>query len=206
MLRLVLPVPMVIAALAALVVALGGCGSSQREPVQSPTLAPLEPVAFRPSRYAGTWYEIARLDHPEERGLSDVTVEYRPGSLNSIEITTRGWDATQRRWREWRGNATFTGYFRTGSLEVDFERGRDGTYKVLAIDPQQRPYPWAMAGSDDRTRLWILAREPRLDAAMHERLVAQARALGFPVDKLIHVVHGQSPKPAPAQETAQAAG
>ena len=31
---------------------------------------------FDANRYLGKWYEIARLDHSFERGLSDVTAEY----------------------------------------------------------------------------------------------------------------------------------
>ena len=34
----------------------------------------IEPVTgFDQSRYLGTWYEIARLDHSFERGLREVT-------------------------------------------------------------------------------------------------------------------------------------
>jgi hypothetical protein len=29
------------------------------------------------NRYAGKWYEIARMDHSFERGLSDVSATYR---------------------------------------------------------------------------------------------------------------------------------
>ncbi|MGA0151085.1 MAG: lipocalin family protein, partial [Luminiphilus sp.] len=37
----------------------------------------IEPVTgFDQERYLGTWYEIARLDHSFERGLSEVTATY----------------------------------------------------------------------------------------------------------------------------------
>ncbi len=37
----------------------------------------LAPVAdFELQRYLGTWYEIARLDHSFERGMSNVTATY----------------------------------------------------------------------------------------------------------------------------------
>ena len=40
----------------------------------------IEPITgFDQQRYLGTWYEIARLDHSFEEGLSNVTAEY---SLN----------------------------------------------------------------------------------------------------------------------------
>ena len=38
----------------------------------------VEPVRpFDASRYLGTWYEIARLDHSFERGLEQVSATYR---------------------------------------------------------------------------------------------------------------------------------
>ena len=37
----------------------------------------VEPISgFSLDRYLGTWYEIARLDHRFERGLSEVTATY----------------------------------------------------------------------------------------------------------------------------------
>ncbi|WP_375581721.1 lipocalin family protein [Marinobacter adhaerens] len=37
----------------------------------------IEPVSgFESDRYLGTWYEIARLDHSFERGLTNVRAEY----------------------------------------------------------------------------------------------------------------------------------
>ncbi|HOD76011.1 MAG TPA: lipocalin family protein, partial [Syntrophorhabdaceae bacterium] len=42
---------------------------------------------FDVNRYLGTWYEIARLDHPFERGLSKVRAEYtlrEDGGVNVI--------------------------------------------------------------------------------------------------------------------------
>ena len=48
----------------------------------------LDPVrGFDADRYLGTWYEIARLDHSFERGLSNVTAEYavrKPGRPNDV--------------------------------------------------------------------------------------------------------------------------
>jgi apolipoprotein D and lipocalin family protein len=34
---------------------------------------------FDLQRYSGKWYEIARLDHRFERGLTDVSAYYTPG-------------------------------------------------------------------------------------------------------------------------------
>ena len=66
----------------------------------------IEPVTgFDQSRYLGTWYEIARLDHSFERGLSEVTATYDLNSDGSIKVLNRGFDAEEGAWREAEGVA-----------------------------------------------------------------------------------------------------
>jgi len=51
----------------------------------------LQPVRdFELERYLGTWYEIARLDHPFERGLTDVSATYARRGDGSIDVINRG--------------------------------------------------------------------------------------------------------------------
>ena len=45
---------------------------------------------FNVSRYLGKWYEIARLDHSFERGLSNVIAEYELRSDDGINVINRG--------------------------------------------------------------------------------------------------------------------
>src|SRR5690606_20915013 len=53
----------------------------------------VEPVTgFEVDRYLGTWYEIARLDHRFERGLTDVTAEYSLNDDGTIRVINRGWN------------------------------------------------------------------------------------------------------------------
>jgi lipocalin len=50
-------------------------------------------VTFQLDRYLGKWYEIARLDHSFERGLSDVSAQYRLQPDGSVEVINRGYSA-----------------------------------------------------------------------------------------------------------------
>ena len=60
----------------------------------------VQPVTdFQADRYLGRWYEIARLDHPFERGLSRVFAEYTRRDDGSIAVVNRGWSDTQQRWK-----------------------------------------------------------------------------------------------------------
>jgi apolipoprotein D and lipocalin family protein len=45
---------------------------------------------FDVNRYLGTWYEIARLDHSFERGLSRVQAEYSLRDDGGISVTKPG--------------------------------------------------------------------------------------------------------------------
>ena len=54
------------------------------------TLPPpgIQPVnGFELQRYSGQWYEIARLDHRFERGMSDVRATYTPQADGSVAVT-----------------------------------------------------------------------------------------------------------------------
>ena len=60
----------------------------------------IEPVTgFDQNRYLGTWYEIARLDHSFEHGLSDVSATYSVNPDGSIAVLNRGFDSDEGEWR-----------------------------------------------------------------------------------------------------------
>ena len=142
---------------------------------------------FDAARFTGKWYEIARLDHGFERGLSDVSARYRLQDDGSLEVINRGYDAKREAWREAAGRAVFTGDANRGSLKVSFFGPFYGGYHVIALDPQ---YRWAMVIGPDPGYLWILARARQLPADVFDRLVGEARALGVDTGQLIRV--GQS--------------
>jgi len=149
----------------------------------------LQPVSgFELERYLGRWHEIARLDHRFERGLSQVTADYRRLADGHVEVINRGYDAAQGEWREARGKARFQGSpdvggLEVGSLEVSFFGPFYGAYNVLVLDPD---YRYALVAGRDRDYLWILARAPQLDRATLDKLVARAREWGFATEALIY--------------------
>lgn len=143
---------------------------------------------FDIQRYVGKWYEIARLDHSFERGLSDVSATYRLQDDGSVEVLNRGFDSARGEWRQAIGRAVFTGEPTRASLKVSFFGPFYGGYHVVALDQQN--YRWAMVVGPDRDYLWILARDKQLPVGIRENLLRQAGELGFDVQKLIWV--GQS--------------
>ncbi|MDH4109251.1 MAG: lipocalin family protein [Gammaproteobacteria bacterium] len=142
---------------------------------------------FELDRYLGTWYEVARLDHSFERGLSRVTAEYSLREDGGVRVVNRGFDAAEGGWDEAEGKAYFIDAADIGRLKVSFFGPFYGAYNIVELD--RDGYRYAMVAGPDRSYLWILARSPGLDQATLDRLVSQATRLGFPTDELIFVEH-----------------
>ena len=157
---------------------LGACSTAPPEGLHPVT-------SFDLNRYLGQWYEIARLDHSFERGMSDVNATYQLQGDGSVKVINRGYDTQRQTWKEAIGRALFIGDSQTGSLKVSFFGPFYGGYHVIALDQQH--YRWSLVAGPDRDYLWILAREKTLPAEVREQLVSQAKALGFATDKLIWV-------------------
>lgn len=140
---------------------------------------------FDIQRYQGTWYEIARLDHRFERGLTHVSATYAPRSDGGIDVENRGYDLERGRWKSIQGRAYFIGDTDQGRLKVTFFRPFYGAYNVIALD--REGYSHAMVCGPSRNYLWILAREKTLPAGVLDGLTSEALRLGFPTDQLIYV-------------------
>ena len=143
---------------------------------------------FQLERYLGKWYEIARLDHSFERGLSRISAEYSLNSDGSVKVINRGFSDKDEKWKEAVGKAHFVKSPSQGFLKVSFFGPFYGSYIILDLDHQN--YSHALVCGPDRSYLWILARTPQLEQAKLARLVAQAKSLGFDTDSLIYVEQG----------------
>jgi len=144
---------------------------------------------FQAERYLGTWYEIARLDHSYERGLSDVSATYQRRADGGIDVLNKGYDPARKNWSEAKGRAYFLDSPDTGSLKVSFFGPFYGGYHVMALDPE---YRWAMVAGPDHDYFWILARTPSLPDDVLNTLLQTARQAGFDLQGLIRVSHGRA--------------
>ena len=159
-------------------VLLGGCAVAPPSGVTPIT-------GFELNRYLGKWYEIARLDHSFERGLSNVSATYSPRDDGGVKVLNRGYDDRAGVWKEAEGRAYFTGEPTVGSLKVSFFGPFYGGYHIVALD--RADYSYAMISGPSRDYLWILARTRQLPPAVLNDLLRQAKALGFATDQLIMV-------------------
>jgi apolipoprotein D and lipocalin family protein len=142
---------------------------------------------FELDRYLGTWYEIARLDHRFERGLTNVSANYSMRDDGGVRVVNRGFSTKTSEWDEAIGKAYFVGAPDVGQLKVSFFGPFYGGYNILELDVEN--YQYALVAGPDRSYLWLLARSPDLSDAIVRSLVEKARSLEFPVDDLIYVSH-----------------
>jgi len=167
--------------LAVLIFGLGGCLGIPDgvKPVQD----------FEIERYLGTWYEIARLDHSFERGLSNVTAQYSLRDDGGVSVINRGFKTSAKKWEEAKGKAYFVDDKTLGKLKVSFFGPFYGAYNVIALD--EKAYQWSLVVGPDTGYMWILSRTPLLDKAIVDELVSVAKSHGFNTDDLIFVSHTQ---------------
>ncbi len=146
----------------------------------------VEPVSgFELDRYLGKWYEIARLDHSFEEGLSAVTADYSLQDNGRVKVINRGYNAEKDRWEEAEGKAKFVENADIAHLKVSFFGPFYGSYIVFGLDKQD--YQYAFVAGPNHGYLWLLARTPEVSDDVIARFINEASQRGFETDNLIFV-------------------
>ena len=143
----------------------------------APERPPVEPVPeLDLARYAGTWYEIARLPFRYQKDCAhSVVVHYALRDDGRVDVTNRRVraDGTVS---EARGLAKRSGADRPASaLKVRFApaflsflSAVWADYWVIDLAPD---YSHAAVGGPDRKYLWILSRTPEMPEAQYREVV-----------------------------------
>lgn len=140
---------------------------------------PVSPLSTVPgvdlARYAGAWYEVARLPNRfQAMCVADTQAHYRLDD-DVVRVTNRCRTA-EGDIEQATGIAKLVPGSGGAKLRVSFFRPFYGDYWVLALDPG---YRWVLVGEPRRRYAWILARQPTLDAATLDGLLNRAAELGF---------------------------
>lgn len=154
-----------------LLIGLAGCKSTSNLKVVS---------GFDADRYIGTWYEVARLPHRFEKGMSSVSATYSWNEDQTIRVLNRGFKNND--WEQIEGAAKFKGDTSQGWLKVSFFKPFYASYKVIDIDDN---YTRAIVTGPTYGYLWILSRDPALPQDELDELVSKVRNFGFDTEKLI---------------------
>ncbi len=140
-------------------------------------------------KYVGLWYEIARFDHPFERGLVGVTTEYIIKHGGNIEVIGRGYqDSLRGEKKEIVGHVHIPDTTRPRVLRVTFFLIFNTDYHILEVE---KDYSAALIGSSECDHLWIVSRTPTLPPQKLKDLMQRAQRRGYDTTTLIFVPHEQ---------------
>lgn len=131
------------------------------------------------ARYVGKWYEIASLPKWFQKGCTNTTATYALRKDGDVGVTNRCLKEDEV--SEVTGKAWVVDKATNAKLKVQFFWPFSGDYWIIALDAD---YRYVMVGTPDRESLWILSRTPALDEEIVTKLLDQAKALGFAVDKV----------------------
>ncbi len=153
------------------------------------SVTPIQP--FDVNSYLGTWYEIARLDHSFERGLTHVTAEYSLKDDGGVKVINRGYSKQKQHWEQAEGKAYLVDETNKGYLKVSFFGPFYGSYVIFYLDPAGQ---YAFISGPDHDYLWLLSRTPTVDEAVKQKFIDMSQQKGFDTSKLIFVDQQSSPK------------
>jgi len=140
---------------------------------------------FESERYLGTWYEIARLDHSFEEGLTQVSANYSMQDDGGIQVINKGYSAEDNEWQEAVGKAYFVDDPQTGHLKVSFFGPFYSSYVIFKMD--QVNYQYAFVTGYNQDYLWLLSRTPTVSDEVKQDFIDTAAKHGFATDQLIFV-------------------
>ena len=183
------PKPAVLVLLRRAAFGLLGLGLASCSTTKSHRDAPVTAKVVDLSRYAGRWFEIARLPLFFQKANESAIAEYGSnpdGTVSVHNIAVRP-DGTQH---DIRGYAKVLNPPENTKLAVRFHTWfgplipvpKAGNYWILHVD---EVYQEAIVGTPDRKHLWLIARTATISDARYAALVARAEQLGFDLSRLI---------------------
>ena len=148
----------------------------------APSAAPPPTVAnVDLGRYAGTWYEIAKVPNRFQRQcVADTTARYTRQADGAIKVVNRC-RMTNGQYAQILGVARVVDTQSNAKLEVSFFsifgwRPVWGDYWILEL---AKNYEYVLVGTPDRKYGWLLARSPTLPDATRAHIEQRMRALGY---------------------------
>lgn len=141
-------------------------------------------------RYAGLWYEQARLPNTFQRDCAEKVTAYYAPRKKGVLVVNRcvQADGTVKEAKGMARRVPNADAPNAGQLEVRFAPqwmswfpGVWGDYVIIALDPDYRV---ALVGTPDREHLWLLSREPKMADRDVATWLAKAQPLGFATERV----------------------
>jgi apolipoprotein D and lipocalin family protein len=135
------------------------------------------------TRYMGTWYEIARLPHPFQKGCQATQAVYAARTDGEIDVTNSCHkNALDGPLSSVKGRARHIEGTPAGQLEVSFFRPFWSYYSILYLAPD---YSYAVVGHPNRKYAWVLCRSRHMTPEVLTPLIVLLQKAGFDTDPLI---------------------
>jgi len=127
---------------------------------------------FDPLRFEGTWYELARTNHPDEAGLTRVSANYKRNADGTWLVSDRAWNNATGAW--------------VGSQRIAKSEPTPGSFKLKHAKPRNvvfidSEHSMAVVCSNTYRQFWVISKNPEPDHNRFDRMLALAQDAGFPV-------------------------
>lgn len=137
------------------------------------------------NKYAGSWYEIARLPNYFERKLKCTSATYTLREDGKIQVVNKGhYIKEPEKTSSVKGIARIPDKSQPAKLKVQFFWPFAGDYWIMYLD---REYRYALIGDPSLKYLWILSREKTMDEETYNMLKKKAIDNGYDISSLIRV-------------------
>ena len=157
-----------------------GC-AALREGGALPPLKTVESVDLQ--RYSGVWYEIARYPNRFQSACESASsAHYQALPNGELEVINRCSEGVGRKPKEARGRAWIVDKVSNAKLKVSFKWPFAGDYWIIDLGSS---YEYAVVAAPSRQYLWILARQPQLDARLYVDILQRIREQGFDPNLLV---------------------
>lgn len=137
-------------------------------------------------RYAGKWFEIARLPNRFQKSCAgDVTATYTLRDDGKVDVLNSCREDSGKM-KSAKGKAKVVDKKTNAKLKVTFVKSFffwpfGGDYWVIELGQN---YEYAVVASG-RDYLWILSRTPQMDERLYSEIVGRLSAQGFEVNRLM---------------------
>jgi apolipoprotein D and lipocalin family protein len=132
-------------------------------------------------RYKGRWYIIANIPYFAENGKVMTRDEYAlraDGTIDNYFVFRRRFDGDDE---SWHGVATVVPGTDNAQWTVKFWGVLNADYLVLEVAPD---YSWALVGHPQRKYGYVFSRQPHMDDAVYQRLLAKLAGYGYTASRL----------------------
>lgn len=133
-------------------------------------------------KYAGKWYEIASYPQRFQKGCHCTTAEYTLTDKDYIIVENRcNRDSVNGKQSYIKGKAFVEKNSGNAKLLVQFFWPFKGKYWIIDLADD---YSYAVVSHPNKQYLWILSRNPKMDAAVYQKIISRLKEKGFDVTKL----------------------